>query len=1344
MPVKRYKVFISVFLLFYSCRFSHHSEGFPFHETEWQVPERIPLQWETQLFSWQQLPYRTIDLQTLPSQTINFNQLPTKVFPEHIAPRGWKMSDLPFVNLRIEDLESQSLLLQQLPSTNLGWKSVWFKPAKVIKARLPRLLDYAQSSLLHLGQEQGLPGTVVHCMLQDRYRRIWFGTDNGLACYDGHRLHIFTTKSGLASPVILSLLEDHKGRIWIGTQGGGLQVIEKTRIKTLDRSNGLKSNTINALLEDQKGQIWVATNRGVHIITDDKMFYLTKKNGLRSSKSIALLQDYEGRIWIGTREGAHIIDKDRIYYLHQKNGLKSNLVWTFLQDSKKRIWIGTLKGGIHIFTGTQLFYWNSSHGLRDNRVLSIIEDALGRIWIGMQKRGVHIIDGNTLYLLNQHNGLKNTKVNALLSDVGGYVWVGTDGGGAYMVVHPRSFYLTAQTGIQNPPVSCLYKGPKGTIWAGTNGGVHIISPTQIRYLTQNNGLRGNAIRAFLKDHNGQMWIGTNRSGINILNNNKILYLSNEQGLADNVILALLEDHQQRIWIGMLEGGAQVFTQNRLYSVLESATILTFLEASNGAIWIGTANKGVYVVQQNQLLHLDKSRGLKDNTVAALLEDTQGRIWIGTRGGLHIYDGEQLWVYTTEQGLSDNSIHQLAQDSLGRVWVGTAKGIICFVATQDSTTPFFLIPYKREHGFLYVDANAPGNPMLYDSTHHVLWTSLGATLVHWKLPQKDTTRPSVFITGIGVEEKILDGRLPTKEDTISWDSLFQSLNPYGYQLWQQGARWVYDDQSVLGYFLPKNLSLPHHLNHITFYFSGYRSGDWQDDIVFRYMLEGFDTTWSPITKEVYADYRNLPPGQYTFRVRARGRNYRWSEEQTFSFEIRPPWYQTLWAYFLYGLTATAMVVAIVWLSILRVQAKRKEKAYIAEIERLSLVARETSNAIYICRPNGEIFWVNEAFKHFTGYDTLEEFKKERGKTLQEAIHHPDIQQLFERCLNNRVPVRLEWENVRKDGAKRYVQTTLTPVVKGNEVLWIAAIDTDVTALQEEKRKVELAYEELHQTHKELEKAHRSIQDSITYASYIQRSFLPSERYCKEALGEHFILYLPRDVVSGDFYWVYQEGDKVFFAACDCTGHGVPGAFMSMVCNDILHQLVIERGLRSPATILTEARKRVIHIFTRGGEKPRTDGMDCALCLWDKATNIITFAGANRPLYICRANTIRPEEIPEKAYVRKDFQQILIVRGDKMSIGYEEVPKDQKSTFSEVQIKVQPGDMLYLFSDGYVDQVGGRKGKKLGTRQFLALLQRYYSLRVSEQKQQLYAALLQWQGNYRQVDDILLMGVRIPKG
>ncbi len=298
-------------------------------------------------------------------------------------------------------------------------------------------------------------------------------------------------------------------------------------------------------------------------------------------------------------------------------------------------------------------------------------------------------------------------------------------------------------------------------------------------------------------------------------------------------------------------------------------------------------------------------------------------------------------------------------------------------------------------------------------------------------------------------------------------------------------------------------------------------------------------------------------------------------------------------------------------------------------------------------------------------------------------------------------------------------------------WIKRYIKNYLLLQE-------VHEELNQAHKALKKAHKSIQDSILYASYIQQAILPSNAYCSKALGEHFILYLPKEAVSGDFYWVYQEDNKVFFAACDCTGHSVPGALMSMICNNILNQLVIEQRLHSPAAVLTEARKRITQIFSRGAQTPRPDGMDCALCLWDKTTSTLTFAGANRPLFLCRSQIPEPPITHQQIKQWETFENLFIIQGDKMSVSYEE---HTSKAFSEITFPIHAGDVVYLCSDGFTHQIGGSKGRTLGLKRFLKLLHQFHTLPLLKQKHLFHDALREWQGKHPQTDDILLMGIRI---
>jgi serine phosphatase RsbU (regulator of sigma subunit)/Tfp pilus assembly protein PilF len=252
--------------------------------------------------------------------------------------------------------------------------------------------------------------------------------------------------------------------------------------------------------------------------------------------------------------------------------------------------------------------------------------------------------------------------------------------------------------------------------------------------------------------------------------------------------------------------------------------------------------------------------------------------------------------------------------------------------------------------------------------------------------------------------------------------------------------------------------------------------------------------------------------------------------------------------------------------------------------------------------------------------------------------------------------------------------------------------------------------------------KAITDSINYAKRIQDSILPSEAHVNRILPDNFVLYLPKDVVSGDFYWVEEKNNKAVFAAVDCTGHGVPGALMSVVGFNLLSQAVNEMGLTKPSEILQHLDHGVKKLLRQAeGEHAVKDGMDLSLCALDLQTRLLHYSGVFNPAYIIQDG------------------KLVQLKADKFSIGDSEEGASHKYTNHEMQLK--KGDMIYLFSDGYADQFGGVSGKKFMYKNFRKLLLEIHSLPVNQQKQKLSETLKNWIGTLEQVDDVLVIGVRV---
>jgi serine phosphatase RsbU (regulator of sigma subunit) len=287
------------------------------------------------------------------------------------------------------------------------------------------------------------------------------------------------------------------------------------------------------------------------------------------------------------------------------------------------------------------------------------------------------------------------------------------------------------------------------------------------------------------------------------------------------------------------------------------------------------------------------------------------------------------------------------------------------------------------------------------------------------------------------------------------------------------------------------------------------------------------------------------------------------------------------------------------------------------------------------------------------------------------------------------------------------------------MMIAQLESYTYELEEKVKERTLKIEKQKE---EIEEQKKHIMDSIYYARRIQNAILPSFNVIDNYLRDYFILYLPKDIVSGDFYWMNGTDGLCMIAAVDCTGHGVPGAFMSIVGFNQMNYAVSVKKARSAALIMDELNAGVINTLNENvSDTSIKDGMDMALCIFDFERMNLEFAGANNPMLLIREG------------------EVTMYKGDRFPIGVYEgsVPKP----FTNNEIAIRTSDCVYMFSDGYPDQFGGPDNKKFMLRRFQELLRDIHSMPMNQQKEILTQRLNEWRGNNEQVDDILVIGIRV---
>jgi len=266
-----------------------------------------------------------------------------------------------------------------------------------------------------------------------------------------------------------------------------------------------------------------------------------------------------------------------------------------------------------------------------------------------------------------------------------------------------------------------------------------------------------------------------------------------------------------------------------------------------------------------------------------------------------------------------------------------------------------------------------------------------------------------------------------------------------------------------------------------------------------------------------------------------------------------------------------------------------------------------------------------------------------------------------------------------------------------------------------------YQELLKQKDEISRQKKEIIESLEYACLIQTALLPQSSSIHKTLHDSFIFYLPKDIVSGDFYWTFEHEENILFAAVDCTGHGVPGALMSILGITSLNEIVSNIDFVKANRILNQLREKImksLHQTGQGGESK--DGMDISFCIYNRKTKELQYSGANNPLY----------------YIRRNI--LYEIKPDKMPIGVSGI---EEKSFRNNVVKMKKGDVLYIFTDGFPDQFGGPKEKKFKYKPFKNLLLEIHNKNMKEQREILFSSFHAWKRDFEQVDDVLIMGVRI---
>lgn len=808
----------------------------------------------------------------------------------------------------------------------------------------------------HLTIKDGLSQSDVITIFQDSKGLMWFGTQDGLNLYNGFDFQVFShdlsDSNSISNNYVHGILEDKNGLIWLATDNG-LNVFNtgSYNFKSIlnSKKNSKEKYQIWALEEDNQ-YIWVGTDK--ELLKVDKKTFESSKVILKLSADIKKLKVRKLLFLKGTRElliateGNGIIkynvdNLDTEPYYQDNSLLKSNIVWDIRQDSKGLIWIAT-NLGINFYNPTTERI-SSEYNLDlivGNKIIKyIFEDKSGIIWIGTEEEGLYKLQSfsrieHYLYTVNISTSLSSNQINTIYEDESGIIWIGTQSGVDKFDKQKQYFqhyqyWPNMSNTINSNMVWSIFQDNSDDekLWVGTDKGVNIFDAKtgKVSYIipdfSKENKQKNKSVYSIFKDHNNQILIGTD-GGVFYAETDVLKPLGGIQNKQNRERTYIInEDTKNRLWLGTKEG-LVIVSENRENFTTITATdsagsiasdlIRAIHQSKNGQLWIGTDGGGLSKVIEkdgvfkfkNYLPDPENFNAISNNTVLTIFEDKEGILWLGTfGGGLNSFNPkiEKFKVYTEKNGLSNNVIYGIEDDKDGNLWMSTNKGISQLIKKIKKFRTF-----EESDG---LQSNEFNNGAFYKSASGQLFFG-GINGFNAFYPEDihiNKSKPKPLITNFYLFNK------PVK---IGPDEV---LKKHISEL----------DEIVL----------KHKQNVISFEFASLHYSYPQKN-QHKYMLENFDEDWVDIGNNRRANYTNLDPGEYIFKVKVANSDGVWSDNiAQIKVTVEPPFWQTIWFILIfYILIPVLMVYGIVMYRINQVK-KQKEILEIQVKERTHEVIKQ---------------------------------------------------------------------------------------------------------------------------------------------------------------------------------------------------------------------------------------------------------------------------------------------------------------------------------------------------------------------------------------------------------------------
>lgn len=766
-------------------------------------------------------------------------------------------------------------------------------------------------------------------------------------------LRTYSVGEGLAQSQAYALVEDRRGYLWVGTRGGGLCRFDGERFRTYNTRDGLASNYLLALHEAPDGRLWIGTDHGVSrfdgltfsslrlredrpvpvqaiVVRHDSLAWLGSSEGLyrhdghstqrvalpgpRPHAAVATLWPEGERLWVGHEGGLSCWENGQWRHYDQAQGLPRTTITALLRDSTGRLWVGTYGSGLYRQRRAR---FDPVPQVATNRIIFDLHQAPdGYLWMATLRSGairLHPRD-TTRLVLDEGDGLPTNHVRTLLTDRSGSLWLGTSGGGLSKYYGQQFLHQDQRSGLPARAVYALAEDLDCRLWIGAGaGGLAWHDGRDWHLLADSLAFPRVKVKALLRDRRGQLWAGTEGQGLWTCQDAQWYALDSRHGLSGNWVRDLCEDAEGAIWVATAGGGLTRLTRGRDTLDADSVprpqwrsrywTTQTGLPQNRinalhcdrrNRIWYGSVEQGLGYLDalRRRPVNLTLPGGPGSNAVRVMVEDAYGYLWVGTAGGgllrLDLYAADPLAdVLVVKEGLTSANLYVVIFDEQGQLWIGSETGLDR--ATLDPDRQVIDIRhFSYADGFLGVETCR--DAALLDHAGNLWFGTVNGLTQYHPRSQQGPARPPV---------------ISLQDVSLFYTSLSQT--EYAAQL----GPW----QEVTG-----EIRLSHRDNHLSFDFAGVNL-DNPGALRYQWQLLGWEPHWSPVSPKSDATYSNLPPGRYTFRVRAANEDLLWSEALTVGpFVIEPPYW---WRWWFIGGSSLLLALLIGLLFRLRLNRVRRE-------------------------------------------------------------------------------------------------------------------------------------------------------------------------------------------------------------------------------------------------------------------------------------------------------------------------------------------------------------------------------------------------------------------------------------